>query len=391
MNMRARIAVLSFTSLIILVSQISLSFALYSSTKTIVASGIIKPTTILKHLVVYSRIDDATAAFIASHFDLVDFDFDYTVGFEKIKALNPNVIMVGYKCIFGMWPEFEDWAEVNAHEDWFLHDIYGNRLITNYGWYAMDVGNSGWREHYANFVKAKLSTYPMVDGIFADNAWEARTLLRDPWTVPVSQVPSSIHDNWNANMAGMIQYVKNALGNKLLVINSNEDHGYFLQYCDGQMLEGFMHGAWSGLYDYPDDPFSWISPLEVLSATGKIVMAHSGANIPQNPSASEVEQTHKVMLYCLSGFLLGYSGNANFGFQFLDTDYTGHRCYWDEMDYPVGNPIGSRYNVQGDLWARDFTNGKVFLNIGDVNTYTVNVAGTAYSVAPRSGLIIPFK
>jgi hypothetical protein len=388
--MRARIAVLSFTSLIILASQISLSFAPYSSTKTIAASGIIKPTTILKHLIVYSRIDDETAAFIASHFDMVDFDFDYTVGFEKIKALNPNVIMVGYKCIFGMLPECEDWAEVNAHEDWFLHDVNGNRLISKSGWYAMDVGNSGWREHYANFVKAKLAAYPMVDGIFADNAWEARTLLRDPWTVPVSQVPSSIHDNWNANMAGMIQYVKNALGNKLLIINSNEENGYFLQYCDGQMLEGFMHGAWSGLYDYPDDPINWISGLEGLSASGKIVMAQSGANIPQNPSASDVEQTHKVMLYCLSGFLLGYSGNANFGFQFLGADYTGHRSYWEEMDAPIGNPKGRYYQVEGSLYARDFDSGKAFLNIDDYSSYTVTVEGKSYTLEPRSGLIVPF-
>jgi hypothetical protein len=51
MNVRARIAVLSFASLIILASQISLSFAPYSSTKTVAASGtIVYPTYIVSTL-----------------------------------------------------------------------------------------------------------------------------------------------------------------------------------------------------------------------------------------------------------------------------------------------------------------------------------------------------
>lgn len=396
MNTRARIAVLSFTSLIILASQISLSFASYSSTKTVAASGTIaypyiKSTTILKHLVVYPyTIDDELAAFIASHFNLVDFDFGATIGFEKIKALNPNVTMVGYRDIMAMHTWYEDWSEVNSHEDWFLHDVNGNRVMSaGYGWYAMDVGNAGWRSHYADFVKAKLAAYPMVDGIFADDVWDARYLDWGMLSVPLADIPLAVRTNWNSNMAGMIQYVKNALGDKLLIINTAEYNGDFLQYCDGQMIEGFVHASWEGLYDYSQDPIYDIGILERLSASGKIVMANSGANIPENPSTSDIEQTHKVMLYCLSGFLLGHSGNANFGFQCLHTDYTGDRGYWEEMDAPIGVPTGAKYNIQGDLWTRDFTNGKVFLNVGDANTYTVNVAGINYSVAPRSGLIVP--
>jgi len=385
-----RTAFLSFILLltITLVSQVSLSFAPYSFTKTIPASGIIKPTTILKHLIVYPyTIDDETAAFIASHFNLVDFDFRATVGFEKIKALNPNVIMIGYKSMVFMDTYLEDWAEVNLHEDWFLHDVNGNRLINKYFVsYAMDVGNSGWRTHYVDYAKAKFGAYPTVDGIFADDIVDSGIFDEEIFTVPSTDIPSAIKTNWNSNMAGMIQYVKYALGNKLIIINSwSED---FVRYCDGQMIEGFMHGSTEGLYDYRRDPIWSIGVLERLSALGKIVMVYSDTNVPQNPSASDVEQTHKVMLYCLSGFLLGYSGNANFGFGCLHKDYIGRRGYWEEMDAPIGVPTGAKYNIQGDLWARDFTYGKVFLNIGDVNTYPVSVAGTSYTVPPRSGLIV---
>ena len=151
-----------------------------------------------------------------------------------------------------------------------------------------------------------------------------------------------------------------------------------------------MHPHWNGLYDYSwNNPISDIGILETLSASGKLVMAQSGANIPQNPSASDIEQTHKVMLYCLSGFLMGYSGKANFGFQFLHSDYTGQRSYWEEMDAPIGTPVGAKYNIQGSLWARDFTNGKAYINISDNTSYTVSVEGTNYTIPPRSGLIIP--
>lgn len=55
MNVRVRIAVLSFTSLIILVSQIPLSFAPYSSTKTVAASG-----TIVYHTYIVTTLTELT-------------------------------------------------------------------------------------------------------------------------------------------------------------------------------------------------------------------------------------------------------------------------------------------------------------------------------------------
>ncbi len=391
MNTGALILVLMFASLLIITSQIPLSFAPNRFTKTIGSSGTIVNPTILKHVVTYNSIDGQLADFIASNFNIVNFNLD-GVGFEKIKALNPDIIMVGYRCIMGMKTTFSDWAEVNAHEDWFLHDINGNRLEGNpnvFAGYVMDVGNPGWRSHYATIVKAYLDAYPMVDGIFADNAWEWYNFHNDQFTVDRSLIPQSIQLRWHNDMVGMIQYVKSVIGSKLLIINSDEWSGDYLKYCDGQMIEGFVHAEWKGQNDYLRDTIQDIGSLEKLSVSGKIVMAHSGTAIPQNPSTSDVEQTHRVMLYCLSSFLLGYGGKANFGFQNLYTDYTGHKSYWDEMNAPIGFPTSAKYNIQEDLWARDFENGKVFLNVGDVSTFTVNVGGTAYSLAPRSGLIVP--
>jgi hypothetical protein len=107
----------------------------------------------------------------------------------------------------------------------------------------------------------------------------------------------------------------------------------------------------------------------------------------QNPTAADIEQVHKLMLYCLSCFLLGYSGEANFGFQSLHYDYTGQNCYWDEMDSPIGNPKGPKYQVTGNLYARDFDSARVFVNIGSSGSYNITYAGKNYTLGPYSGLI----
>jgi hypothetical protein len=401
MNVCARVVVLSFTSLIILASQIPLSFASYSSTQTVAASGTIvypyiKSTTILKHIVVYPyTITDADAAFIASHFDLVDFDWDATAGFQKIKAANPNIIMIGYRDFMWMPTWYSDWSTVNQNESWFLHDIRGNRITSSAASdaYAMNISSAGWRNYIANWCTSKLAANPTIDGIFADDVGEAIIFSPywiNPFNVPLTDIPGDIITNWNTYMAGMIQTVKTALGSKLLIINTPDLNGFLMQYCDGQMIEHFLHCSYKAANDFSQtDPIGEMSLLEQLSATGKIVMAHCEALVPQNPTAADIELVHKCAVYCLSGYLLSFSGKSTFGFGCLHQDYTGHQCYWDEMDAPIGDPTGVRYNVQGDLWARDFTTGKVFLNVGDANTYTVNVAGKNYSVAPRSGLIVP--
>lgn len=405
LNKSTRIAIISFTLLIVLISQVPLTFAPSSTSTTVASSGTIAypsagSANMLKHLVAYSTtITDELASFIGSNFDLVDFDFGGTPDFQKIKSANPSMKIIGYRdfCWMPVW--YSDWSIVNQpqNEGWFLHTKFGTtseyRVMNKAdvpNAYAMNPASAGWRNYIATWVSNKLAEYPMVDGIFGDDVGEAIFLNWDPFNVPVGDLSADVVTNWNANMAGLIQTVKNAMGSKLLIINTPDRNGYLMQYCDGQMIEHFLHRSYLAPNDFGGtDPIGYeLSLLEKLSATGKTVMAFSGAAIPSSPSSTDIELTHKCMLYTLSGFLLAYSGNAGFGFQSLKTDSTGQKGYWAEMDAPIGTPIGSRYNVQGSLWARDFTNGKVFLNVGDFNTYTVNVAGISYSVAPRSGLIV---
>ena len=289
-----------------------------------------------------------------------------------------------------------DWAKINSHEDWFVHSKYGSTSQyrvkdKQYSAYLMNISNPGWQNYVATWCVNKTTTYPMIDGIFADDVAEKIFFGWNQLSVNTTDLPTGFVDNWNTNMIGLIKTVKSAIGKKLLIVNTPDLNGLFIQYCDGQAIEHFMHRSNRIPTDFNQtNPLSEINLLEKLSATGKIVVASSGASIPKNPSPTQIEQQHQCMLYTLSGFLLGYnpSGNAGYAFQDLHADYTGHNSYWDEMDAPIGVPTGKKYNVKGDLWSRNFTSGKVFLNVGDLNTYTVNVGGKNYVITPRSGLIV---
>jgi hypothetical protein len=375
-----RTVTLLLTSVIIciIIVPASLANALNSSYKTIASSGFIKENAanqsiIRTFIASYSTtIDSETATFIASYFDLVDFSFGSTLGFEKIKALNPNVILIGYRNIMAMYTYYEDWAEVNLHEDWFLHDLNGNRLVhTEYGWYAMDVGNMGWQKHYANFVKAKLDAYPMVDGIFADDAWEE--FRTDVWLNNAVPDPS-IAPRWYNDMVGFLRYVKNAIGDKLLIPNTRDLTQNFVNETDGMMWEGFAHAPWHAEYFYDKDfVLQQINLLSNISRRGKFFLACSGTIIPDNPTQEDLQTAHDIMLYCLACFLLGVNGpNASFGWNSIHSK-DGSRGYYPEFDVSLGSPVNEYYSV-GSVYARDFAGGKVLVN-PTTSIYTVKLDG----------------
>lgn len=386
---------------IILVSQNSFSIASYTSNKRIASSGIIitEPAhaRIRKFIVLYGggRLTDEQASYVASNFDIVDTNLG-VYGFDKVKNLNPNITILMYRDIMAMHTGYEDWEEVDSHEDWFLHDIHGNRLVNKYyGWYGMDVGSTGWRNHFANFVKAKLDAYPVFDGIFADDVWVWYDYHNDDWTVDSSLVPPEIPQRWYDDMVGMIQHVKSVLGSKLLILN-DQSIGDYSKYADGIMSEGFVHGSWMS-----DTTFGSISywkrqvdSLQSLSGSGKYYMALSAVSTSTDEATAQ-----KILKYCLCSYLLGVNGerasfgfNNHYGFSYLETWL--HSIYEDvEL---LGEPSGLYYPLDF-VYARDFDNGKVLVN-PDIASHTVNLEGnyetldgrtvSSVTLQPNTGMIL---
>ena len=369
MNRTAVLSVIALVIFCVSACQISLSFASYSPT-TIYTGGTIKekvvePTRIRKHIVVYvGWWTNEYTDFIASNFDLVITGFDRASMIGRAKELSPNITILGYRDIMGILPSFDDWEEVNSHEDWFLHDVNGNRLINKkWGWYAMDVGNTGWRNHYANYVKDKLDN-SLFDGVFADDTWNSFPAGSgyNPWTVPIEDVPVEIKNRWHGDMLEMIRFVKESIGEKLLIVNTRND-GDYIDACDGKMEEEFVHPHWYALDEYHDDYINWgrkVESLKNISQRGKYYIAQSGTIIPENPTESDLDKVRDMTIYCLSSYLLGVSGgNATFGFS-NNYSIDGY-VYYPEFDVSLGSPVNEYYLI-GSVYARDFADGKVLVN-----------------------------
>jgi len=355
------------------------SFSSYFSSRSITTSGFIGETTVelprpRKHVIAYvGTFIDERANFIASHFEMVITGFETASTIGKIKSANPNVTVLGYMDIMAMGPSRDDWAEVDQHEDWFLHDMHGNRLIHSYwAWYAMDVGNPDWRSHYANYVKDKLDTYP-YDGVFADDVWEWVDYHNTVWTVDSSLVPPEIQQRWHNDMLEMIRFVKETIGNKLLIVNTSNDYDY-VNACDGKMEESFAHPHWWSLDEFHDEWYDWkgkVDNLKKISQKGKYYLAHSGTKIPNNPTEAELDRVRDMVIYCLASYLLGVSGEkASFGFNNIYSK-DGSQGYYREFDVSLGSHLNEYYNI-GLVYARDFEGGKVLVN-PTTSFYTVDL------------------
>lgn len=371
MNKVAIMPLVAFIILCPVIAQSLPSFASYTSARAITASGIIEynviePTKTRKHIIAYvGTFTTETANFIASHFDVVIAGFEAAPTVGRIKDSNPDTKILGYKDIMAISSDYPDYIEVNANEDWFLHDIHGNRLVNAYwGWYAMDVGNNGWRSYYANFVKDKLNNCLSFDGVFADDALDTFPAGSgwNPWTVPIEDVPVEIKNRWHSDMLEMIKFVKATLGEKLLILNNPGNFDY-VDACDGRMEEGFVHPYWWASDEFYSE-IEWksrVDNLKRISQNGKYSLEQSGTAIPENPTEADLEKVHIMLIYCLASYFLGTSGEkATFGF---NTYYSndGSKGYYPEFDVLLGSPMNEYYSL-GSVYSRDFERGKVLVN-----------------------------
>ena len=319
-----------------------------------VSTPINKATCILG---VGSSLTSTQISFIATHFTLLEVGFGMGISsLQGIKNANPNMKIIGYKDLIGISTYSDDWAEVNSHEDWFVHDARGNRIImTDYGWYLMDVGSAGWRQHYVSYLNNRLNN-AQFDGVLADDVWNTIA----SWYLATFDhtVPSSVISRWHADTIGMLQYVKaNLLSGKILIVNSDEfATDDYLNIADGQMLEGYQHTAW----DLITTGFGHCSAPDSLvrkSATGKTVWAESGTD---TTGASQT-QIGAMLQYCYSSFLIGMNGpKAYWGWNLGDnSDLTS--SYQTIMDTNIGQPTDAYYSSQ-KVYMRDFTGGLVLFN-----------------------------
>lgn len=146
-----------------------------------------------------------------------------------------------------------------------------------WGCYLMDVSNTGWQQHFADYVNAKLAqgTGTAYSGVFVDDVWDD---LNDYTAGFNATVPQAKLDNWHSDMEAFLTYINSDIAGIVLVNSDEFDTHSYLNLVDGQMLEGYVHTSW-------DDPDTWDSTHLNLgtahyakSASGKIIFCSSGSS-----------------------------------------------------------------------------------------------------------------
>lgn len=367
-----------------------------SSSGTIVNLTTVNPVSIKTniHLCAYGLSVYSEEAILEklAKFGLLIIEFYQGPDLPQIRALNPNGIILGYKDIMGCSPDNPAYMEIKQHEDWFLHDLNGNRLVSKqFGWYAMDVGNQGWREYYAESINQQFKNYTF-DGVFADDVWNS--FHYDKWTSAATAISSEIGERWHNDMLGMIQFIKASIGDKLLIINTS-NNGDYVEACDGKMEEEFVHPSWYAIDEFHDDYINWEQKVDALASitqSGKYYLAQSGTLT----TSTTTEQIHDMMIYCYASYLLGANGEkSSFGFNdFYSGD--GSNGYYSEFETNLGSALNSYYAINS-LYTRDFVGGKVIVNPTattctiNLEKYYVTLLGEevkSIELLPHSGIIL---
>ena len=326
-------------------------------------------TPINKACLVYSKLplSDEDTTFLANNFDLVVLNPDLLAlrpdYAASIKTKNSGATILAYRELYTMYTGSNDWSVVNLHEDWFLHDINGDRIQSSqFGWYLMDPGNAEWQSHYvSNLNSFVLNGY---DGLFADDVWNS--LRTYGYFTNESNINSSDISRWHNDVLNMIEYVKANIDGKLLILNTDQLDGYdYVAAADGMMIETYAHATWEPSTYYSTYLLSQqLSYLSTISGMDKISWANSGVSD---------ELTPQVLKYCYVMYLLGINGSKSY-WSFNDWHSgDGSKGYYPIMDTNIGTPTASYYSNQ-NVYMRDFTKGKIILNPAD-NPETIDLGG----------------
>jgi hypothetical protein len=307
-----------------------------------------------------ASFSDSETSFIANHFNLVMLNpnlLGYSAAVpQAIKTKNSAVKILSYWELYTEYTGYADWSTVNSHEEWFLHDASGNRIMnTGSGWLLMDVGSSGWRSHFVTQVNSMIDN-SYYDGVFAD---DVHATLPSWWTLNATVQASDIA-RWHNDTVGMLQYAKShLLSEKLVIVNTDDWVGHdYLDAVDGICLEGFAHGTWNAYDDFSGWSPSELSYVAFASGTGKYVWAASGCDLSSNPSSAQIDQAVKCSY---AAYLLALNGSMSY-WSFNDwNSYDGSRGFYPIMDTNIGQATSPCYLSQG-VYMRNFTNGIVLLN-----------------------------
>lgn len=374
-------------------------------------------------LVAYFTPSVTQQQYIAEHIDLVNMggnDNTYaTIG--SMKALNPALKVITYRELCGEYgppsaSTYDDWQIVNAHEDWFLHSLSGSRLVSagsNYHYFMNPNPAVGWNQYGANVIFQYLTAYPLLDGVFLDNAGRFMGSFGSTGNVLdilgnhvfLTDIPQNIQSFYPFSrnvktgdwIFSAIDTVINKNPGRIIMGNSGlswdlaDDLGMWL--C----IEGFSDDKHWSTQAYQLSVLNEIDVGITQDTSIGVICRHSLAPTSANREAIRFWAISSYTLFCL---VLKDPAKSYFCFQSTyGNPYPADPGYWfSEFDTPLGEPLGPKQLIAGNandgVYMRRFENATILRNLsmgggqGTQKTYTVTVDGVQYTLEPEQGKII---
>ena len=262
----------------------------------------------------------------------------------SIRALNPNIIIIGYfDVIVGD-------ASASYPETCYMHNAAGSRLYFSSGAPFMNISDPTWQGICVNNAVAQVAEG--YDGVMADDTWA--NFYSGMYGLNADPAPSASwwnsydtgaqYTRWQTAMRTLLAGMQAAIGPNKIICQNGGSSVYY-DVCAAMNLEDFVFGGGA-------DTMWWINVLETISTAGKYVIAE-----PHN-----VDDNETNYIFGLSCYMLGMNGTNTY-FCWSDIWHSSMGIYPSIVNRDFGKPLSSKVQVSAYVWQRDFENCTVIVNL----------------------------
>jgi hypothetical protein len=322
-----------------------------------------------------AQLNDAQWKFIAAHY----------VGGQKqtrnwvrtIRRLNPGFLMLHYQLAVGAGPAKivtgDRWTSdadlINKHEDWFLHDAAGRRLLQKqWGWNVMDISfeanhpGTGFPRYWVDSAFARMRENE-DDGAFADSYTQDILMLQtDPGGFPSFTDVATCKSQWLPGLNAYGHFIERQFQAtperfyflpNLGALVTKWDNVTRLDVGDGGMVEGFASPGGGRSYSVEDWKLQMTRVL-ALAAESKIVLCQSYID------TRDMDQRWFVI-----GSHLLTKGRQSFLNMFEKSSlewYPEYELKLGRFDGPPQTDVSHYWDPEQGIFRRAFAHGEVLVN-----------------------------
>ncbi|MCX6714626.1 MAG: putative glycoside hydrolase [Candidatus Uhrbacteria bacterium] len=296
--------------------------------------------------------------------------------FKTIRSLNKNIIILAYVPTVSWndlyWTDPLHQAEYpDIQQDWWLHDANGKQVSVWPNTRALNL-NSGWSDYLAHYVKDKVLSTGLWDGVFYDEVQDSISWVgaADVDKDGVNDTAVTADQLWAKKYTDLFSQTRSLIGDKAIMITNGSSNPAFAPYVNGRMFETFPSST-NTLAEWKNSTRDYLNEEKNVGYQNVDVV-----NV--NSDNTGIKDNYQKVRFGITTTLLG---NGYFGFDF---GTQSHNQLWTYDEYPIalGAPKTTLKNIfdaaktvidQG-VWQRDFEQGRVLVNATS-NTVTVPLDG----------------